>query len=245
MPLWDKFRGMRRIPKTISIIVPTYNEAATLPAILSMVKHANTMRLRKQIIVVDDASSDTTRRILKKIKGITVVSHRKNRGKGAALRSGFARAKGDIILIQDADTEYSPKDYPKLLEPFFESRADVVYGSRFRGSEPRRVIYFSHHVANQALTFYSNLLTNINISDMECGYKVFHKNVLESILPSLVSNRFGIEPELTAKVAKLKHVRFFEVGITYQGRTYAEGKKIGFLDGLRAVLEITYFNLFT
>lgn len=230
--------------RVISILIPVFNEKNTILAIIQQVKRARTLGLKKEIIVIDDGSTDKTHLLLTKVTGIVVIRNRKNHGKGHALRQGFARATGDIILIQDADNEYSPADYPKLLEPFFVYGADVVYGTRFRGGEARRVIYFSHHVANQILTWYSNVLTNYNLTDMECGYKVFRKSVIKDIYPSLVSNRFGIEPEITARIAKHKNVRLYEVGITYQGRTYAEGKKIGVIDGLKAIFQITFYNLF-
>lgn len=230
--------------RVISVLIPVFNEKNTILAIIQQVKRAKTLGLKKEIIVIDDGSTDKTHLLLRKISGIVVLRSRKNYGKGHALRQGFARATGDIVLIQDADNEYSPADYPKLLEPFFVYDADVVYGTRFRGGEARRVIYFSHHIANQILTWYSNVLTNYNLSDMECGYKVFRKSVIKEVYPTLVSNRFGIEPEITARIAKNKKIRLFEVGITYQGRTYAEGKKIGVIDGLKAIFQITFYNLF-
>lgn len=230
--------------KTISIIIPVFNEEHTISRIVSEVKKSDTLGLKKEIIVVNDASADTTAKQLGKITGIKTIHHQVNRGKGAALKTGLLAAKGDIVLIQDADLEYSPNDYSKLLDPFFKYDADVVYGTRFRGGAARRVIYFSHQFANQLLTFYSNILTNLNLTDMECGYKVFSKAVVEKIAPRLKSQRFGIEPELTARVAKIKGLKFYEVSVTYQGRTYEEGKKIGFKDGLKAIYEITYFNIF-
>ena len=231
--------------KSISIVIPVYNEQDTITQVIEAVKNSDTLKLKKEIIVVNDASSDKTEQVLGKIKGISVITHKQNQGKGAAIKTGFLKATGDLVLIQDADQEYSPSDFPRLLEPFFTQGADIVYGTRFRGGEARRVIYFSHQIANQVLTFYSNLLTNLNLSDMECGYKVFRKWVTDEITPQLVSKRFGIEPELTARIAKLKNKRFYEVSVTYQGRTYDEGKKIGFADGVKAIFEITRFNLFT
>jgi glycosyltransferase involved in cell wall biosynthesis len=229
--------------RSVTIVIPVYNEAATIKEIISRVKRSNTLKLTKEIIVVDDASTDSTAKIVKSIPGITRIRHAKNSGKGASIKTGFLKAKGDIILVQDADLEYSPSDYPKLLEPFIRSDADVVFGTRFRGSEARRVIYFTHHVANHILTFYSNLLTNLNLTDMECGYKAFRREKIHSVIEGLESKRFGIEPELTAKVSKISGIKFYEVGIGYQGRTYEEGKKIGFIDFVKALYEITYFNL--
>lgn len=231
--------------RTLSIVIPVFNEERTIECIISSVRKAKTLKLRKEIIVVDDASTDKTSRILKRLTGIKVLTHPKNKGKGAAIKTGFLEAQGDIILIQDADEEYSPSDYPVLLDPFFTAQADVVYGSRFRGSEARRVLYFSHQIANIILTFFSNLCTNLNLSDMECGYKVFRKEVVKSFVSSLQSQRFGIEPEITARISKLKGIKLYEVGIHYQGRTYEEGKKIGMKDGLKALYEIVYFNFLT
>src|SRR5258708_2018634 len=231
--------------KTITILIPVYNEQDTIEKIVMSVKKSDTRGLKKNIVVIDDASTDGTTKILSKIGDITVLNHKKNQGKGAAIKLGLLKAMGDLVLIQDADLEYSPTDYPRLIEPFLTQGADVVYGTRFRGGDARRVIYFSHQLANQLLTTYSNILTNLNLTDMECGYKVFRKSVVEKIASKLESKRFGIEPELTARVAKLPAVRLYEVSVTYQGRTYQEGKKIGFIDGLKAFYEITYFNIFT
>jgi glycosyltransferase involved in cell wall biosynthesis len=230
---------------TVSIVIPVYNEEKTIATLINSVKKSDSLKLKKEIVVVNDCSTDNTLKVLKEISGIKVYSHEVNQGKGAALRTAFSKCTGDLVLIQDADFEYSPDDYPKLLDPFMRYGADALYGSRFRGSEARRIIYFTHHVANQLLTFYSNVLTNLNLTDMECGYKVFRKETLDQFASKLTSNRFGIEPELTARLAKIKGLKFFEVGITYQGRTYEEGKKIGFMDGIKALYEITYFNLFT
>lgn len=229
--------------KTISIVMPVYNEEKTLPIIIDAVKKSDTRGLKKEIIVVDDGSTDRTAAVASTLKGIRFINQKKNRGKGAAIRTGFLSATGDIVLIQDSDLEYSPVDYPKLIDPFFTFHADVVYGSRFKGSDATRVIYFTHFLANHFLTFYSNLWTNINLTDMECGYKAFRRWVVDAIKHRLVSNRFGIEPELTARVAHLPSVKFYEVGIHYQGRTYEEGKKIGVVDGIKALLQITWFNL--
>lgn len=231
--------------RTISILIPVFNEEKTIADIIDRVKNANTLGLRKEIIVINDGSTDDTVKIIKKINEIVSITHRENGGKGSALRAGFLKSTGDIVLIQDADFEYSPDDYPHLIEPFLVSQADAVFGSRFRGSESRRVFYFSHHFANQILTFLSDILTNINLTDMECGFKAFNRPVVDSIKKKLVSNRFGIEPELVARVAKIPNIRIFEIGVHYQGRTYAEGKKIGFMDGIKAIIEIIRFNVFS
>lgn len=228
--------------KTLSIIIPCYNEKSTLHDILARVE-ASPIELTKEIILVDDGSTDGTREMIEALKDrYTTVLHEKNRGKGAALRSGFAVARGDIVLIQDADLEYNPKDYPKLLAPILDDKADVVYGSRFTGGGPHRVLYFWHMVGNKTLTAISNAFTNINLSDMETGYKVFRREVIQEIHPRLRSDRFGIEPEMTAWLAHHGN-RIYEVGISYQGRTYAEGKKIGWWDGVKAIFAIIYFNI--
>lgn len=226
----------------LSIIMPVYNEKATLAEILRRVQAVQISGIEKEIVIVDDCSTDGTRELLKSVSGgVKVVFHQKNAGKGAALRTGFNRSTGDIVLVQDADLEYNPAEYPLLLGPILENKADVVFGSRFMGDRPHRVLYFWHYVANKFITLLSNIFTNLNLTDIETGYKVFRKSVLDKI--TLRSNDFGFEPEITAKVAKLR-ARVYEVGISYAGRTYEEGKKINFLDGMKAVWYILRFNLF-
>ncbi len=239
----------------LSIIIPVYNEEKTIDKILARVEAvdlgnpirkdiSNGASLRKEIVIVDDFSTDKTREILKKYEErYKVIYHDKNKGKGAALRAGFKAATGDIILIQDADLEYNPDEYPNLIRPILEGRADVVYGSRIMTMSAHRVLFFWHALGNKFLTLISNMLTNLSLSDMETCYKVFTKEVLDAILPKLKSDRFGIEPELTARFAKNKF-RIYEVGISYAGRTYQEGKKINWKDGLAATWHIIRFNLF-
>jgi len=231
----------------ISILIPVYNEENTLKSLLKKVIDSDVCKLEKEIIIIDDCSTDSSLLVLNKLKKqykeqLVINSHETNKGKGAALRTGLSLVSGEIVLIQDADLEYDPKDYPKLLKPILSGRADVVYGSRFRSSEEVRVLYFWHRVANGILTLLSNIFTNLNLSDIETCYKVFRSEVIKQM--HLKENRFGIEPELTAKVAKIKNVRVFEVGISYYGRTYEEGKKIGLRDAFRALYAIIKYNCF-
>jgi len=224
----------------LSIVIPVYNEGSTIKKIFDRVRSVD---LPKEIIIVDDCSNDGTGDILAAlpVDGVRIFYHEHNQGKGAALRTGFQNATGDIIIIQDADLEYDPAQYPKLIKPIVEGRADVVYGSRFAGGDEHRVLFFWHMLGNKFLTFLSNLLTNLNLTDMETGYKVFRREVLEQI--TIEENRFGFEPEITAKIAKMD-VKIFEVGISYAGRSYKEGKKIDWKDGASALRCILKYNLF-
>ncbi len=227
--------------KKISIVIPAYNEEKTIAEIIHRVKKTE-IGLEKEIIVIDDGSNDGTREILKNLadESLKVIFHEKNLGKGVALRTGFSQATGDIILVQDVDLEYDPRDYPRLLEPILDGRADVVYGSRFLGG-PHRVLLFWHYVGNKFLTTLCNLCANLNLTDMETGFKLFRREVLEKI--RLKSNRFGFEPEITVKVGRLR-LRVYEVPISYSGRDYSEGKKITWKDGLAAIFHILRFRFF-
>jgi glycosyltransferase involved in cell wall biosynthesis len=225
----------------VSVVIPVYNERETVAQIIKAVDEADFVGLEHELVLVDDGSTDGSRDILEGFTDRhTVVFQPVNRGKGAALRTGFARATGDIVIVQDADLEYDPGEYPRLLQPILDGHADVVYGSRFMGQGPHRVVYFWHFVGNKVLTTLSNAITNLNLTDMETCYKVFRREVLDGM--TLESNRFGFEPEFTVKVARLK-VPVYEVGISYFGRSYAEGKKITWRDGLDTVWCLVRYGL--
>lgn len=231
--------------KTLSVIIPVFNEKNTIREIIKRVEAVRLPGLEKELIVVDDGSTDGTREILNDLNrsSLRIFFQEKNQGKGAAVRRGFAEATGDFVIIQDADLEYDPQEYPLLLEPLLDGRADAVFGSRFMGHRPHRVLFFWHYVGNKLLTTLSNMFTNLNLTDIEVCYKAFTRDALLSFRSELTSNRFGIEPELTARVSK-KRLRIYEVGISYSGRTYAEGKKIGWKDGVAALWAIIKFNVF-
>ena len=240
--------GSGERPRRLSVVVPVYDEEATVEALVERVRGVDFAApeaggLELELIAVDDGSRDGTAEILRRLESqgaLRALFHGKNRGKGAALATGFAAATGDLVVVQDADLEYDPRELPRLVAPILAGRADVVYGSRFAGSEAHRVLYFWHSVGNKALTLLSNAFTNLNLTDMETCYKVFRREVLTRI--EIEEERFGFEPEITAKVAALG-VRIYEVGISYHGRTYQEGKKIGWKDGVRAIWCILRYNL--
>ena len=232
--------------KKLSIIIPCYNEGNLITAVLEKVLQTKLhYDLEKQIIIINDGSTDNSGNEINKFceKNPSAISihQQANSGKGAAVRIALQKVIGDIIIIQDADFEYDPNDYNKLLHPIIDGHADVVYGSRFRGSEPHRVLFFFHTIGNKFLTFLSNLFTGLNLTDMETGYKMFRTDVLKQI--SLKENRFGFEPEVTAKTSRIKSIRFYEVGIAYYGRTYDDGKKIKWTDGLHAIWCILKYNI--
>ncbi|BAY96435.1 glycosyl transferase family protein [Tolypothrix tenuis PCC 7101] len=226
----------------LSVVIPCYNELKTISKVVEAIKASPVKNC--EIIIVDDCSIDGTRELLQssiESQVDKVIYHQKNRGKGAALRTGFAVATGDIVIVQDADLEYDPQEYLLMIQPILDDKADVVFGSRFQGGRPHRVVYYWHMVGNTFLTILSNMLTNINLTDIETCYKAFRREVIQSI--NIEENRFGFEPEITAKVAKME-CRIYEVGISYYGRTYKEGKKIGWKDGVQAILCIIKYNLF-
>jgi len=242
--------GIYEIPSelTLSVVIPIYNEERTLRQLIDRV---TAVPVRKELILVDDCSKDRTRDILKEYENgaqddalntFSVYYHEQNRGKGGALKTGFEKARGDIVIIQDADLEYDPSEFPRLLQPIIEQKADVVYGSRFLGDQPHRVLYFWHYLGNKLLTTLSNCFTNLNLTDMETCYKVFTRESIQSITPTLRQNRFGIEPEMTAKIARRRY-RIYEMSISYSGRTYEEGKKIGWRDAVKALWCIVRYGL--
>ena len=225
----------------LSVVVPFFNEIKTIGEVIENILDSPINP--KEVIIVDDFSSDGSREYLQKInnKNIKIIFHEKNLGKGAALSTGIAFAKGKIIIIQDADLEYDPKEYPNVIGPIINGKADIVYGSRFQGGQPHRVVYFWHRIGNGFLTIFSNLFTDLNLTDMETCYKAFRSDIIKTI--EIEEKRFGFEPEITAKISKL-NCRIYEVGISYYGRTYKEGKKIGWKDGIRAIYCILKYNLF-
>jgi len=234
---------------SLSILIPAYNESRTIESILDRVLKVELVNgITKEIIIIDDCSSDDTYSKVQRYisahpkANIQLVQHAKNKGKGAAIHTGIKQATGDYLIVQDADLEYDPMEFNELLQPVFYDNADVVYGSRFMGSKPHRILFFWHTIGNRILTFLSNMLTNLNLTDMETCYKLFRSDIIKKI--DLKERRFGFEPEVTAKIARIPKVKIYEVGISYYGRTYEEGKKINWKDGFRAIYCILRYNLF-
>jgi glycosyltransferase involved in cell wall biosynthesis len=242
--------GFYAIPADLmlSVVIPVFNEETTLRRLVDAVR---SVPIRKELILVDDCSTDRTREVLERLEKestddeynrISVYYHDENKGKGAALKTGFEKVQGDVVIIQDADLEYDPSEYPRLLKPIIEGQADVVYGSRFLGDQPHRVLYYWHYLGNKFLTTLSNCFTNLNLTDMETCYKVFHRSVIDDVTPHLKQCRFGFEPEITARIAR-RECRIFEMSISYSGRTYEQGKKIDWKDGLQALWCIIRYGL--
>jgi glycosyltransferase involved in cell wall biosynthesis len=238
--------------KTLSVVIPVYNEEKTIIETFDAVKKADSLGFFKEIIIIDDGSTDKTAQVIKGLEkkhtskkeaSLKIILSPRNEGKGAAMKKGLMASTGEIVIVQDADLEYDPGEFPIMLEPFIKNKSDVVYGSRFISNRPHRVLYFWHYQVNLFLTLLSNVLTNLNLTDMETGYKAFTGDLIRTIAPHLESKRFGFEPEITARIAKIRGIKIYEVGVSYTGRTYAEGKKIGWRDGIKALWEIFKYNL--